>query len=453
MWRSSTSSTEIADQSALARNPGWKLGETQKALTGYIGVVVIIFCATVLVALHDWGESSHSIIWDCRKLLIVCLVFAAMAFVEIAVFKTPQRNFDFTKKRTIDGDGKRRLRETLVGFYACITIAGGVFAITGIWFPQFLVLFYFFCPILALVAPIYFIVVAKFIKDDSVDELQIFGNWLTRLVTRGSSTEMDMSAAERKEHLANLLRGLVIKGFFIPFMTISCIHWWTMWERTAHAALQGNLFAPLATIESARTLHLTFISLIHLIVIVDVTIALLGYLTSSRLLDTQFTSAEPTPLGWFSALVCYPPFNYYFESIAKVFTYNLCWPIPMFQEHPVLSICASVAIVGSEAVYSWATVVFGLRFSNLTNRGIICSGPYRWVRHPAYLGKNVAFWLSFLSAYIMLGDVVMVPGVVLLVLGMTYVIRALTEERHLMREKHYQEYCARVPWRFIPGIW
>src|SRR3546814_20885855 len=45
------------------------------------------------------------------------------------------------------------------------------------------------------------------------------------------------------------------------------------------------------------------------------------------------------------------------------------------------------------AIYAWATVAFGLRFSNLTHRGILTHGPYRWTRHPAYLSKNL-FWRS-----------------------------------------------------------
>ena len=34
-----------------------------------------------------------------------------------------------------------------------------------------------------------------------------------------------------------------------------------------------------------------------------------------------------------------------------------------------------------------------------------------------------------------------------------YGLRAITEERHLMREPHYRDYCKKVPWRFIPGLW
>jgi protein-S-isoprenylcysteine O-methyltransferase Ste14 len=33
-----------------------------------------------------------------------------------------------------------------------------------------------------------------------------------------------------------------------------------------------------------------------------------------------------------------------------------------------------------------------------------------------------------------------------------YYFRAITEERHLMRDLDYQVYCGKVKWRFVPGI-
>jgi hypothetical protein len=44
-------------------------------------------------------------------------------------------------------------------------------------------------------------------------------------------------------------------------------------------------------------------------------------------------------------------------------------------------------------IYVWSTAVFGLRFSDLTHRGIITNGPYRWVKRPAFLTKNLSWWM------------------------------------------------------------
>ena len=40
------------------------------------------------------------------------------------------------------------------------------------------------------------------------------------------------------------------------------------------------------------------------------------------------------------------------------------------------------------AIYAWGTVAFGIRFSNLTHRGILTNGPYAWTRHPAYVSEE-----------------------------------------------------------------
>ena len=50
-------------------------------------------------------------------------------------------------------------------------------------------------------------------------------------------------------------------------------------------------------------------------------------------------------------------------------------------------------------VYCLATVAFGYRMSNMTYRGIITSGPYRFTKHPAYLGKVASWWLISLPFF------------------------------------------------------
>jgi protein-S-isoprenylcysteine O-methyltransferase Ste14 len=51
-----------------------------------------------------------------------------------------------------------------------------------------------------------------------------------------------------------------------------------------------------------------------------------------------------------------------------------------------------VAILLLQAVFSWCTVCFGLRYSNLSYRGVIVDwGPYAVLKHPAYASKIAAF--------------------------------------------------------------
>lgn len=92
-------------------------------------------------------------------------------------------------------------------------------------------------------------------------------------------------------------------------------------------------------------------------------------------------------------------------------------------------------------------MAFGLRFSNLTHRGVVGCGPYRVVRHPAYVTKNLFWWTECLRSS-------PTPWNVLALLGwnLIYGLRAVTEERHLARFDDYREYCRQVPHRFLPGI-
>ena len=64
-----------------------------------------------------------------------------------------------------------------------------------------------------------------------------------------------------------------------------------------------------------------------------------------------------------------------------------------FAAIPYLYTLWGSAILALVAIYVWATIAFGARFSNLTHRGIITAGPYRFTKHPAYLAKNLSWWL------------------------------------------------------------
>jgi protein-S-isoprenylcysteine O-methyltransferase Ste14 len=102
-------------------------------------------------------------------------------------------------------------------------------------------------------------------------------------------------------------------------------------------------------------------------------------------------------------------------------------------------------------------VALGLRASNLTNRGIVGWGPYRWVRHPAYIAKNLAGWIA--ASPVVADAYSRSPAeafwVLTCVLAWTliYVVRAITEERHLlMIDNGYAEYRQNVRFRFVPGL-
>ena len=85
-----------------------------------------------------------------------------------------------------------------------------------------------------------------------------------------------------------------------------------------------------------------------------------------------------------------------------------------------------------------------------TERGhTVCdSGPYRWVRHPGYLGGLVA-WVGI---PLFMGSL---WGYIPVLIEMTlYVIRTRLEDQTLQAElPGYKEYAQRTHFRLLPGVW
>ncbi len=244
--------------------------------------------------------------------------------------------------------------------------------------------------------------------------------------------------------------GLLVKFFFVPLMTVffcdQFFHLVKNYEFLLDAVPQR---VPMRI--TTREMYDVCLSVIFS---VDVGLAWAGYVASSRWIKNGMFSVEPTVLGWLVALLCYPPINRNF---------GLYFSTP--GEHEFLSMDSKGAIIvfasfsiASFTLYTASTVCFGLRFSNLTHRGIITTGPYAIVRHPAYASKNFSWWCVMLPYAIydaqkthaygtLLGHVV---GLV--ALSSMYYWRAITEERHLRRDPEYRDYMKKVPWRFVPGL-
>jgi protein-S-isoprenylcysteine O-methyltransferase Ste14 len=173
---------------------------------------------------------------------------------------------------------------------------------------------------------------------------------------------------------------------------------------------------------------------------IDVAFGTAGYIFSLRLTDTHFRSTEPTMLGWVVTLVCYEPF--WSLIAANYIAYDPGHPWgEIFRDHPLLyGVWGSVILVFI-AIYVWATVIFGCRFSNLTHRGVITNGPYRFTKHPAYIAKNISYWLISLPFLSGGGAEALRHAALLSMLNGIYALRAWTEERHLSRDPVYRSYA------------
>jgi hypothetical protein len=228
----------------------------------------------------------------------------------------------------------------------------------------------------------------------------------------------------------NHLLSWTVKAFFLPLMAMFMandiswfrqLDWQSLWTGFPNAY---------------EFLH-------RFIYFCDVTIALAGYLLTFRWAGTHIRSAEPTTLGWAVCLVCYPPFWPGFYNAFFAYENGKSWTSWLWDSQSWLHIGWGSAILLLGGIYLWATIAFGVRFSNLTHRGIITNGPYRFTKHPAYIAKNISWWMVSVPFLQDAGfwEALRLSLLLLCVNGIYYA-RAKTEERHLLRDPVYQEYAA-----------
>jgi steroid 5-alpha reductase family enzyme len=121
---------------------------------------------------------------------------------------------------------------------------------------------------------------------------------------------------------------------------------------------------------------------------------------------------------------------------------NLFWG-KVFAGTPALYVAWGSIILVLVGIYMWSTAAFGLRFSNLTHRGVITNGTYRWSKHPAYISKNLSWWLISVPFIAGAGWLQAVQSCLLLGgVNLIYYLRARTEERHMGRDPVYRDYAA-----------
>ncbi|MEE4316696.1 MAG: protein-S-isoprenylcysteine methyltransferase [Erythrobacter sp.] len=235
--------------------------------------------------------------------------------------------------------------------------------------------------------------------------------------------------------IAKHWRAWAIKGFFGAFMI----------------SILPPGFALVVEADPARLIENPVnlaMSLVTLMFVIDVQIGTVGYLLTLRPLDAHIRSGNPLLAGWLAALLCYPPFAWaVLGGNGQILNYEVGgakWDYWLAGHQAALWLWGSWLVVLT-ALYCWATVIFGIRFSNLTYRGVITNGPYRFTRHPAYLSKNLYWWFLHIPFLVTTGSPLEAVRNTLFLLAVNaiYYWRARTEEAHLLAEDpKYREYHA-----------
>lgn len=401
--------------------------------TGLIGLVTLLGW---LLVCRSWGAIAATLglpgpreplSGPYAAVLTVLLVGGAMSLWSVLVEKVHRR-----PSTRIDWSNPRALRDVrdisttkiaglwvtwaLIGFFYCI----------GRWYwdGQYL----FAMDVLALAGPAMAVLVVPYVL------------WLDRVMIepRDASWHFGAMLIGREgydiEQVKKHWRAWAIKGFFGAFMISIVPGGFNQVVEADFAALSGD---PVAL----------GVMLTQVLFLIDVQIGTVGYIFTFRPLDAHIRSGNPLLAGWVAALLCYPPFVWGTIGRGDVLGYEVNAPGWGYWLHgmPALEWGWAALLVVLTGIYAWATVIFGLRFSNLTYRGVITNGPYRFTRHPAYLSKNLFWWAStlpFLVSSASLTDAVR-NTVLLGVVSAIYYWRARTEEAHLMAEDaKYRAYYA-----------
>lgn len=110
-------------------------------------------------------------------------------------------------------------------------------------------------------------------------------------------------------------------------------------------------------------------------------------------------------------------------------------------------ICSALMIIGL-IVHLSAKLSLRRSFGIIpADRGIKSAGAYRFVRHPMYLGYMIVELGLFLNGPQMWNAAVFALHWAL------FLYRMIAEERVLRRNPDYAAYCARTPYRLIPGVY
>lgn len=246
---------------------------------------------------------------------------------------------------------------------------------------------------------------------------------------------------------------LLLKFIFIPF----CIH-----GLVAYLAYTNDQLVGLSEVIDSKSAidlfafynsHLHYV-ILNLIFLVDFFPFVVAYLVQARILDNEVVSVDASLGGWLACLVCYPPFNAAMAALLPWQVVDLAPAYPRFSVAIHLTINA--VLLTCFALYAYASVSLGFKCANLMHRGIVRRGLYRAIRHPAYLFKNLAWWTGAIP--LLAGLAQTSPKdffwTCFCIAGWSgiYVLRALSEERHLSRHADYRLYMQQVPFRFIPGL-
>jgi protein-S-isoprenylcysteine O-methyltransferase Ste14 len=365
--------------------------------------------------------NDHGLTIAQSLLFLLCTALLPIIFLEF-YFRRPYLLGRFSMARIIRQASKKRVLIKLSGLYFIFSIIALAYWVLPEYHGNFYQAYWdYLLPatgwLIILSIPYFWLVDG--LQENPDDEYLLLGQ---ALINR---------SLKDRQSIYQLMLGWLVKAFFLPLMI-------TYLSSNIGVIISGQY--SLEYITNSFQNFYTFALI--LLFTIDIAFVSFGYCCTLKLIDSHIRSTEPTMLGWSVALICYEPFASKILPLYSDYEQDSYVWSEWLAASPLLYVIWGSVILLLIAIYTLSSVAFGHRFSNLTHRGIITNGPYRYLKHPAYLTKNLSWWMISIPFVASSGDwLFALQSCLLLVLvNGIYYLRAKTEERHLSQDPVYREY-------------
>lgn len=388
-------------------------------LTGYLGIVAII---TLFFLWPEEQIFSSSLEDGVLFLLFVFAVMAAYELIFAKTYKAPESGLDFSQQDSLRIRFGKNFAIKIFGLLMSLLLVSLYFWIADMysndWYQRFFKFIFKYAWIIGSLVIAYFCLIHAVMKEPN-DAYWNFGKFI---LSRGKEAD--------KALIRDHVLGLAIKAFFLPLMFCYFMDDW--------------FYLTNFNWDTVQTFEDFFPVCYRFLYFIDLAFVVMGYVFTARLFNAHIRWPERRLAGWFVCLLCYMPFwQLIGREFLRYYDGEYKWGQWLFG-YDTLSMVLGSLILLLSAIYIISEAHFGLRFSNLTYRGLISHGMYRFTKHPAYISKNLSWWMIDIPFIALDWTLAVRNSLTLLVLNFVYYMRAKYEESCLSPAPEYRDYMAYI---------